>query len=119
MVKRAFFLLRLNDHIQYLKKIEATLAGTGDFQGTSHFDCKLGKWLYDEGMKQVANMKDSNAKILFNDIFEPHELFHRSSKAALDKKQAGDHEGAKVAMTEMYKLSHIIVQKLLALDKLD
>lgn len=119
MLKRAFFLLRLNDHIQYLKKIEATLAGTGDFQGTSHLDCKLGKWLYDEGMKQVANMQDNNAKILFNDIFEPHKLFHKISKAALEKKQIGDHQGAKVAMTQMYKLSHIIVQKLLALDKLN
>ena len=117
-MKKAFFLLRLNDHIQYLKKIEATLAATGDFQGTSHFDCKLGKWLYDEGIKQVTGMKDSNAKILFNDIFEPHELFHQNSKIALDKKQAGDNEGAKVAMTTMYQLSHIIVQKLLALDKL-
>jgi len=117
-MKRAFFLLRLNDHIQYLKKIEATLAGTGNFQGTSHFDCKLGKWLYDEGMKQVSNMKDSHAKILFNEIFDPHELFHQSSKTALNKKQTGDNEGAKVAMTKMYQLSHTIVQKLLALDKL-
>jgi len=50
MVGKAFFLQRLNDHVVYLKKVQRTLDGTEDFQVTDCHDCKLGKWLYGEGV---------------------------------------------------------------------
>lgn len=58
---KAFFLLRLNDHIQYLKKIDATLAGTNNFEGTDCHDCKLGKWLYGVGVQEVEVMQNAKA----------------------------------------------------------
>jgi hypothetical protein len=117
MSKRAFFIIRLNDHIQYLKKIEATLDGKGDFHGTDHHECKLGQWLYGEGAEEMlALQQNSEAKEVFDSLFEPHENFHTVSKQALEL--IDDNQSAQQAMTEMYKLSHVITKKLLALDVL-
>lgn len=118
MPTKAFFLMRLNDHVQYLKNIEATLVDKGDFQGTNHHDCKLGQWLYGDGAEEVAALSNSKAQEVFDSLFEPHERFHTISKQALEKKQAGDEPAAQAAMTEMHKLSHIIAHKLLELDTL-
>ncbi|OAD19712.1 methyl-accepting chemotaxis sensory transducer [Candidatus Thiomargarita nelsonii] len=113
-----FFLKRLNDHIQYLRKIEATLAGTGDFQDTDHHDCQLGQWLYGDGPNQVAALQNSKVQEIFDSIFEPHEHFHTISKQILEKKQGGDEPAAQNAMMDMYRISHILTQKLLKLDTL-
>jgi hypothetical protein len=115
----AFFLMRINDHIQYMNKIEATLAGKDDFKGTDHHDCKLGKWLYNEGVKEVAELQNSNAQEIFESLFEPHERFHQISKEVLEKKPAtDDDENYQTALTEMCQLSQTITQKLLDLDAL-
>ncbi len=45
MDSTVFFLARLNEHIQYLKKIKASLDDQNDFCGTDHHLCKLGNWL--------------------------------------------------------------------------
>jgi len=118
MPTKAFFLMRLNDHIQYLKKIEATLAGENNFQGTNHQDCKLGEWLYGEGADEVSSLDSHKAQEIFDSLFEPHECFHTISQQALEKQQLGDKIGIQTTMTEMYRLSHIITQKLLELDTL-
>jgi hypothetical protein len=118
MPGKAFFLMRLNDHIQYLKELETTLVGEGNFQGSSHRDCKLGKWLYGEGPTEVEAFKNSKIKELFESLFEPHERFHSISKQALEKKLTGDDLGAQAAIMEMHVLSHLITQKLLELDTL-
>jgi len=116
---KAFFLMRLNDHIQYLKNIEATLNGEGTFQGNHHRDCKLGQWLYGEGQNEVATLADSQkAQAIFQSLLEPHERFHEISQLALEKKQNGDIQGAQTIITEMHILSHTIAQKLLELDAL-
>ncbi len=116
MVSKAFFVLRLNDHIQYLKKIEATLAGKAEFEGTDCQACKLGKWMYNEGKQEIATFSEKH-QTTFNSLFEPHERFHQISKDALDKHKAGDAEGARKATTEMYVLSNLLSQRLLDLDK--
>lgn len=107
---------RLNDHIQYLKKIDATLNGKGDFQGTDHAECQLGKWLYGEGVAEIEALSNSKAKEVFDSLFEPHQKFHAISRQALEKKQAGDEAGVKAALTEMHLLSTILTNKLLELD---
>ncbi len=118
MPGKAFFLMRLNDHVQYLKSVENALSGKIDFQGTSHQDCKLGKWLYGEGSNEVASLGNPQAQQAFEALFEPHEKFHKVSQLALQKKQAGDHAGSQAIITEMHILSHTIAQKLLDLDAL-
>lgn len=115
-MQKAFFIKRLNDHIQYLKKINATLSGEGSFQGTKHTECKLGQWLYGEGKVEVDSLNNSKAQAVFASIFDPHERFHQVSKYALECKSRGDDTGAQAAVTEMHVLSNVISQKLLELD---
>jgi hypothetical protein len=118
MAGKAFFIMRLNDHVQYLKKLEDTLHGKGDFAGTDHTECKLGQWIFGEGEQEVVGLNNPQAKEVFDSIKDPHERFHTISKEALAKQQAGDEAGAKAASTEMHVLSTNISNKLLELDKL-
>ncbi len=113
----AFFFLRLNDHVQYLRRIQATLEERDDFHGTCHTSCKLGRWLYGNGPEEATSVGTA-AKEVFDALFEPHERFHHASKEALQKKQEGDMAGAEAAVTEMHQLSTILIHKLIKLDKL-
>ncbi len=119
--KRDFFLMHLNDHIQYLRKIELTLEeNTSLFQGIEYHQCKLGKWLYGAGASEISALENSSeAQKIFDDLFEPHKQFHVASYVAIKKQQLGDNEGAKEEITNMYKLSRIITKKLLQLDVLN
>jgi hypothetical protein len=116
MAEKAFFMKRLNDHIQYLKKIDAAIGGKSDFQGTSHQDCQLGQWLYNEGQAEVAALENENVKQVFESLLEPHERFHKLGQEALDNKQAGDEKSAQSNLTQMHILSAILTNKLLQLD---
>lgn len=118
MSNKAFFLMRLNEHIQYLKKIEATLAGKENFQGSSHHDCQLGQWLYGTGIQEVAALQNKQAQQIFNSLFEPHERFHLVTQQLLEQQSTLDKSSIQLAMTEMHKLSQILSQQLLSLDAL-
>ncbi len=113
---KAYFLLRLNDHIQYLRKIQATLDGKGDFRGTDCHDCKLGKWLHGDGPAEAAAV-GPEAVALFESLFAPHQRFHQAGQEAITKQEVGDAVGSKAAVTEMMTLSASLVDILLALDK--
>jgi len=119
MAKKAFFMRRLNDHIQYLKKMDATLKGEEDFQETTHRECKLGRWLYSEGWTEVSAMENSKAIKIFQSLLEPHERFHLISNDALEKKRAGDERAAQKFFTELHVLSNTLTNKLLELDGLN
>lgn len=116
MKKTAFFLQRMNDHVQYLNKIKATLNKNSDFQGTSCQQCALGKWLYGDGA-QEAQAISADAHKLFEQLFEPHEQFHAASARALSYFAAGDELGQYRAMTEMHQLSNYLIKNLLDLDR--
>lgn len=116
MVAKAFFMLRLNDHVQYLKKMDATLKGQQDFAGSEHTACKLGQWLCGEGAAEVANLTDERAKAVFESMLEPHARFHQVGQQALEKKRSGDEAGAHAAMTELHTLSTVLMNKLIELD---
>lgn len=117
MSESAFFLKRMNDHIQYLGKIKATLADRGGFQGTDHHSCKLGQWLDRDGPEQATALGE-DAREVFNSLLLPHQAFHQASHQALSSKAAGDAAGMEAAMTEMFKLSVTLVDTLMKLDSL-
>ncbi len=117
MSESAFFLRRMNDHIQYLGRIKATLAERGDFQGTDHHSCKLGQWLDSEGPEQASAL-GGESRAIFDSLLGPHEAFHQASHQALSCKTAGDMAGMESAMTEMLKLSVALVDTLIKLDTL-
>lgn len=107
----------MNEHIQYLRKIQSTLAGKGDFRGTDFHDCKLGQWLYGAGSREAAAV-GSEAEALFESLIEPHQRFHEASHVAILKREAGDVQGSERAVTEMMSLSANLVNTLLELDKI-
>lgn len=113
----AFFLLRMNDHLQYLNKIKATLDGKGDFHGSDHHSCKFGKWLDSDGPAEVAAI-GADAQSIFDSIIQPHQQFHEVSHQALQAKESGDEPKAASLVTEMHRLSSHLVDKLLQLDRL-
>jgi hypothetical protein len=117
MISNAFFFQRLNDHIQYLKKVQAAIEGISDFAGTDPHHCKLGTWLHGSGPEEAANIS-AEAKSIFNELFEPHERFHLASTQALEKHAAKDRAGCHKDMTEMHMLSGVLVKILLKLDDL-
>ena len=41
MVGNAFFFQRLNDHIQYLRKVQGAIEDKNNFEGTDPHHCKL------------------------------------------------------------------------------
>ncbi|MCG7982643.1 MAG: CZB domain-containing protein [Candidatus Thiodiazotropha lotti] len=118
MNESAFFLRRMNDHVQYLGKIKATLEDKGDFQGTDHHSCKLGLWLDRDGPIESSAIS-TQARETFDQLLDPHECFHLASKQALACKVAGDRAGMENAMTEMFKLSNTLVNILMKLDSMD
>ena len=112
----AFFLLRINDHMQYLKKINATLEGRGDFQGNDHQHCKLGQWIASVGPREAAEA-GAEATALFEGIRGPHEKFHAASGRALAFRAAGRQTESQEEVTEMHRLSTALVDLLLGLDR--
>jgi hypothetical protein len=110
-------MMRLNDHIQYLKKMEAALKGENNFTGIDHKSCKLGCWLHQEGSTEVAEMHNAKAQEIFDSLFEPHQQFHEAGQRALSAKAAGNNDVAQAAMTEMYQISAVLTNRLLDLDK--
>lgn len=113
----AFFLLRMNDHLQYLNKIKATLDGKGEFRGSDHHSCKFGKWLDSDGPKEAGEI-GTDAKSVFDSIIAPHQRFHEISHEALAAHDAGNKEQEVQKVTEMHQLSGKLVDSLLALDRL-
>lgn len=112
----AFFMQRLNDHIQYLSRVTKTLADKDDFHGTDCHSCKLGKWIDSSGREDVV-AHAPHAEGLFERLVERHEYFHSVSNEVLAKHQVGDTVNCYRAMTEMHKVSGQLVSLLLDIDR--
>jgi len=111
----AFFLQRINDHMQYLRKITATLEGRGDFRGGDHHSCKLGQWIDSSGPREATEV-GPHAATLFEGIRTPHEQFHAASGRALALQAAGRPAETAREVTDMHRLSSTLVDLLLQLD---
>jgi hypothetical protein len=113
----AFFLLRINDHLQYLKKINATLEGRGDFLGGDHHSCKLGQWIDSSGPREASEV-GAQAVALFEGVRAPHEQFHVASSRALALRAQGQERESAREVTQMHRLSSALVDLLLGLDQI-
>ena len=114
--QKAFFVQRLNDHIQYLDKVTKTLKGKTNFAGTDCRCCKLGQWIYTEGRKEIS-LYAPDAMPLFEQLIEKHEEFHVISGEILDQFNAGDISQIHQEMTQVHKLSNQLVSILLQIDR--
>lgn len=115
MKEKAFFLRRLNDHTQYLNKVNDTLRGRTEFKGTYPCGCKLGSWLCGEGEKDIQPYGDESMD-LFYELYKEHQKFHDVSNEALKGHEDGDTKSD--AFTQMHVLSAKLVTLLLKLDSI-
>lgn len=118
MTSSAFLMLRLNDHIQYMKKVQQSLNDQNDFDGVDCHHCKLGEWLYGEGPDEIKAIGNAELESVFQSLFEPHQQYHDASQKAIQFHQAQNQEEAKKYETEMIVLSNHLVNLLLKLDAL-
>jgi len=116
MTNNAFLMFRLNDHIQYMKKIQQSLNDKGDFEGIDYHHCKLGEWLYGDGADEIKSAGDKELEEVFQSLFEPHKKYHNASKKALQYHNENNEVEAKKYETEMIITSNILVNLLLKLD---
>jgi hypothetical protein len=115
MAGKAFFLQRMNEHIRYLNRINASLDNEGDFCGSSHTECKLGAWIYGEGSVLIEECGEE-AKAIFEKLKVEHQAFHEISHKALEFSSAGDNKAAQLQNTAMHKLSNQLIQLLMKLE---
>ncbi len=113
-----FFFQRLNDHVQYLRKLQAAIERKeeSNFCGIDSQNCRLGQWLYGTGPEEVQHL-DAESRELFAKLFKPHEAFHLAGQRALQAQQAGDEEAVRQALGEMTQLSAVLVDLLIELDR--
>jgi len=115
MIEKAFFLRRLNDHTQYLNKINATLHGNGSFTGTNACGCKLGSWLCGKGKQDIAYYGKEPLGI-FLELDKKHRRFHDVSNTVLNKHLTNTSTQKSQAFTQMHLLSTHLINLLLDLD---
>jgi hypothetical protein len=111
----AFFLQRINEHLRYLGKVNATIEGHDDFPGTDPRECALGRWLDGSGRAESAEY-GAEAVEIFERIAQPHLDFHETSVRALHLAARGHVEEAAELATRMHQLSNTLVSNLLELD---
>ncbi len=98
-----------NDHISYKKNIADALIGRKHMNEGSlpdHHACQFGGW-YDQ-VKDDSIVKTT----AFRDIMEPHKRVHETGRKVIHLHNAGDHDGAIKAMTELATASHEVVDAL-------
>ena len=117
MKNNVFFLKRLNDHVQYLRRMKGRIDGKNNFEPTTCYQCALGQWLYGEG-RQEASQLGETMEALFEQLLLPHEQFHLASEATLNYRLADDEVGMRRTMTDMYRLSNTLIDLLLKMDAL-
>jgi methyl-accepting chemotaxis protein len=77
---------------------------------TSHTECMLGKWYYQNGREQYGSLNE------FKAIDEPHTRFHRNYRQAVEAFQRGDRQTFEAHFNETERLSHEIVELLESLE---
>ena len=118
MAGKAFFLTALNAHLLYMKRLDAALAGQKEFSPCDDHECTLGKWLFGTGEEEVKALGSEKAMKFFEEIKSPHQQFHEASQVAMTCKAESNAQGVQAALTDMYRHSNKIYQKLLCLDEI-
>ncbi|MCK6602030.1 MAG: CZB domain-containing protein [Bacteroidetes bacterium] len=107
----------MNDHIQYMMKIIATLKNDGSFQGSDPHMCRFGIWYYGVAKDEILSLNSSEAVEIFNSLEAIHTAFHLAGEQGLNSKNKGDQNGVEKAISDLSTLSNQIVTKFLQLDK--
>ena len=114
---KEIFTHAIESHLEYLKNIQKNIDGSGDYCGTDHHLCPLGKWLYGEGKTDVKACGRKAEKI-FEQLFEPHEQFHHVSDTSIKAFDENNRTLAKESLTEMLYLSGKLMKLLMELNEI-
>ena len=117
MSNETVFIKAIKFHIEYLKNIQQNINGAGDYCGTNHQSCTMGKWMHGEAADDVEKL-GAEAENIFQQLFEPHEKFHEVSNTSIEAFNNNDHELAKSASMEMIFLSDKLTKLLLELHQI-
>ncbi|MCW8931488.1 MAG: CZB domain-containing protein [Gammaproteobacteria bacterium] len=117
MCSKTVFIQTIESHLEYLKEVQQSINSSGDYCGTNHLSCTMGKWMYGEGAEDVKKM-GNNAEQIFQQLFEPHEEFHEVSSTSIKAFNNNNHELAKHSLTKMIFLSNKLTKLLLQLNEI-
>ena len=97
-----------SDHLVWKLRVLNLLNGNGTInleQLTSHHDCRLGKWYFDD-KNNLKNDPD------FKEIDEPHSLVHKYARLAAEAYKSGEIDTANTNYQQLQRNSKIVVKKL-------
>jgi methyl-accepting chemotaxis protein len=101
-------------HLAWRQRVRDFLDGKSTLtekEAVSHRDCRVGKWLYEEGAaERYKNLQEMQS------MLKEHEELHRLIKEIVRIKTAGQVDAAEYLFKEIDPLSHKIVQHLKALE---
>ncbi len=79
-------------------------------QATSHRDCDLGKWIYSDGLSKYGAVHEMKT------LEKEHETLHRTVKAIVDLKTAGQTAQAEAEFLKIEPISKKIIDLLTAVE---
>ena len=101
-------------HMNWLVTVHDIMSGrknAADVKVVSHRDCKLGQWLYSEGMNKFGGLPQMNS------LEHDHRCMHDSVRTVVDSMQAGDRESAAIAAHGVEMMSGKVVEYLYDIEK--
>lgn len=70
---------KMIDHAKFMRDVLEFVSGRIDYKVVDYTECKLGKWYYSEGAKQILEI-NPKAYESFKEIEEPHKNYHFIAK---------------------------------------
>jgi len=97
------------DHLAWRTKLRDLLNGKESLsaeEASSHEHCRLGKWIYSEGMENYGHMKD------MQDMEATHKALHQSIKKVIDLKNRGKGDEANQEFAQFQEYSERLIADL-------
>lgn len=101
----------INWRIRLLNYLEGKEESLSHEEVLSHTDCRLGKWIYAQGIGKYGQLKD------MQQLEEIHKQLHEAIAKVVVLKGQGKYAEAEAEYEKMKQLSEKLIQTLKALDK--
>ena len=101
-------------HMNWVVTVHDIMAGKknpAEVKLVSHRDCKLGQWLYSEGLNKYGNLP------LMSTLEHEHMCMHDNVKVVVDSLKSGNREAAELAAHSVEIFSGKVVDYLFSIEK--
>jgi methyl-accepting chemotaxis protein len=105
----AMFRKAKSDHLAWRTKLRDLLQGKESLsleEATSHEHCRLGQWIYGEGMQRFGNLQE------MQDLEATHKALHQSIQKTIDLKNRGQGEEANAEFAAFQEYSEQVIGNL-------